>query len=186
MSRLRDLLEERFTVFTKYSDEILAELSGNVIPAILEMMDLSDQELDKLTWTSILIREEHVLLTGEIKYSEGDIISDDDVMVQLDGSLATMLDKLIRVAIPAHLAENGTREEVLNHLKEAEKQLREDYKAVYGHEPATYEDAVRNALPTQLGMDFGHDFDYNDLTEEQLEAYFLSGIAMNGMGEKPN
>ena len=107
MSRLRDLLEERFTVFTKYSDEILAEISGNVIPAVLEMMDLTDQEHSKLTWTNVQLREEHILLTGEIKYSEGDVIADDDVTVQLDGSLAMMLDKLIRVAIPASLAEEA-------------------------------------------------------------------------------
>ncbi len=186
MSRLRDLLEERFVVFTKYSDEILTEISRNVIPAVLQMMNLSDEELEKLTWTNIQLREEHVLLTGEIKYTEGDIISDEDMTVRLDGSLAMMLDKMIRVAVPAKLAETGSYEDVLNHLREVEKRLRDDYKAVYGHEPATYEDAVQNALPTQIGMDFGPDFDYNDLTEEQLEAFFLSGIAMNAMGDKPN
>ena len=53
-----------------------------------------------------------------------------------------------------------------------------------GEGPETYEEAVQNALPSRLGIDFGPDFDYNDLSEEQLEAFFLSGF--HGMGEKPN
>lgn len=186
MSRLSDLLEERFIVYTKYSEQILAEISKNVIPAILEMMDLSEQELDKLTWVSVQLREEHILLAGEIKYTSGDVISDSDVTVQLDGPLAMMLDKLIHVAIPVKLAEDGSYEDILNHLKEAEKRIREEFKAAYGHDPANYQEALRNAGPNRLGIDFGPDFDYNDLTEEQQEAFFLSGIAMSGMGDKPN
>jgi len=185
MSRLRELLEERSLVYAKYNDEILELLAGSVIPAVLEMMDLSEQEHSKLTWNHVQIIDDHLVIAGIIKYAEGDIISDGETTVTLDNPLAMMMDKLVRVALPIELADNGSKYEIVQHLKESEKHLRDEYEAVYGHEPETYDEVMQDVMHNQLGMDIGPDFDYSDLTEEQLEAFFLSGMTTT-KGDKLN
>ena len=186
MSNLSNLIDKRQKSYSKFNDKILKLLADNVIPAILEMMDLSDQEIDKLEWRTVQVVEDYLILTGSIKYDEGDIISDDDTVVTLDAALALVLDKVIRAAVPFSLACTGSKNEVILHLKAAEKKLREEYEAVYGHEPETLEDVMFEAIRGQLGIDFGQEFDYTDLTEEQKEAYSMWGMTANPKGEKPN
>jgi len=193
VSDLSDLFDDRSRIYSEHSEKILELLSDNVIPAILEMMSLSDQELEKLEWTNVQVMENYLVLTGTIRYEEGDIISDEDTTVTLDTSLALMLDKVLRAAVPFELACNGSRDDVLTHLKAAETKLRDEYESVYGHEPETLNDAMVEAMRGQVGMDFmdfgmdfGPDFNYNDLTEEQREAYYLWGVSNGTKGEKPN
>lgn len=186
MSELSDLFDDRSKSYSESSEKILELLSDNVIPAILERMSLSDQELDKLEWTNVQVTEDFIVLTGTIRYQEGDIISDDDTVVTLDGALALMLDKVLRASVPFELACNGSKNDVLEHLKASEQELRDEYEAVYGHEPETLQDAMYEAMRGQLGMDIGPEFNYNDLTEEQREAYYLWGVSHDNKGEKPN
>jgi len=186
MSDLSDLLDERSRLFSEHSEKILELLSNNVIPAILDRMSLSDQELDRLEWTNVQIMEDFLVLTGTIRYREGDIISDNDTVVTLNSALALMLDKVLRASVPFELACNGSKNDVVEHLKASEQELRDEYEAVYGHEPETLQDAMYEAMRGQLGMDFGPEFNYNDLTEEQREAYYLWGVSHAPKGEKPN
>lgn len=185
MGKIKDLFTERESVYAEYSNDILKAIAKNVIPAVLEILDLSDNELEKLEWKTVQLQEDHVILNGIIGYKEGDVITDGKMTVTLDTAMALLLDKMIRVGIPLHLAETGSRSDIITHLREAQQQLREDYEAVYGHEPPTLDEAMEEALRRDLGMDFGPDFDYNDLTEEQKEALFIS-MTGSGSGDKLN
>ena len=186
MGKLKDLFEERTRMFVGYSDRILKQAENNVIPAVLEMLDLNDNELEKLEWTNVQMNDDHLVLNGVIAYKEGDVITDGDMTVTLDAAMALLLDKIIRVGIPMELAENGSKVDVLDHLMESQRQLKDEYEAVYGHEPPTMEEAMEQALREELGMnfDFGPDFDYNDLSEEQKEA--LHTTMLGDTGEKLN
>ena len=183
MSKLTDLFDQRARAYASYSDRILKQLESNVLPAIVEVLDLTANELEKLEWKNVQLQEEHLILSGVIGYKEGDVIKDGELKITLDTQLAMLLDKIIRVAVPLSLAESGTKQEVTDHLREAQRQLHEEYEAIYGHEPPTMEEAMEGALRNQLGMDFGPDFDYNDLSEEQKQALHTTMI---GKGDKLN
>ncbi len=196
MSKLKELFDEREIAYAKYSDEILQVLSKNVIPAVMEMLQLSNQEEEKLNWHNIRIVEDHVLLIGAIAYSEGDIITDDETTVALTGELAMLMSKLIRVAVPYDLADTASKEDIVEHLKESERQLKEEYKSIYGENPEIFEAAMENALTGELGWDTGsnyfrniletaNDFKIEDLTEEQQKALMMTHLA-NNKGNKPN
>ena len=185
MGKIRDLLYERRSSYARHSERILKTLENNVLPAILEMLDLTSNEIDKLEWNNVKLEEDHIVLSGIIRYKEGDVISDGDTTVTLDIAMALLLDKMIRVGVPLELAETGSKKEIYDHLFESQRQLREEYEAVYGHEPPTMEEALEQALNQQIGMDFGPDFNYNDLTEEQKEALFIS-MSGSDIGDKLN
>lgn len=193
MSDLSVLFDRRSKSYSNYNKKIFKILLNNVIPAILDRMSLSDQELDKLEWTNVQVVEDFLVITGTIRYEEGDIISDDDTVVTLDGALALMLDKVLRASIPFELACNGSKHDVIEHLKAAEQKLRDEYETIYGHEPETLQDAMFEAMRGQIGidigqigMDIGPEFNYNDLTEEQREAYYMWGVSHDAKGGKPN
>lgn len=172
MSRLRNLLEERSVVFEKYNEQILGELSNNVIPAVLEMLNLSDQELTKLTWNGVrAVDDDYIMIIGTIKYKSGDIITDGDTTITLDASLVTLLNKLIQVILPLNIVETGSKTDIIEHLKESERLMKEKF-AAYNEDQ-------------NISMDFGADFDYNDLTDEQIEKLILSGISAD-KGRKLN
>jgi hypothetical protein len=182
MSKLKDLFYERSSTYASYCDIILREIENNVIPAVLEMLELTQSELDRLEWNNVqLLEEEYLILSGVIGYKEGDVISDDDITVTLDAAMALMLDKIIRVAIPIELAETGSKNDVYAHLYESQQQLREEYETIYGHAPPTMEEAMEEALRTQLGMDLSPDFDYNELSDEQKKSL---AITMAGRSTK--
>ncbi len=197
MSKLQDLFSERAIAYAKYSDEILQVLSVNVVPAVLEMLDLSDSELERLTWHSVRVVEDHVLLVGAIAYTEGDIIKDDETTVTLTGELAMIMSKLVRVAIPMHLADGATQNVIVDHLKESERQLKKEYEEAYGHDPEMLDAALENVVTGELGWsgmdaDFitdviqsASDFKIEDLTEEQQQALMMTHLAQN-KGNKPN
>jgi len=198
MGKLQDLFEERTIAYAKYSDEILQVLSKNVIPAVLTMLDLSDSELERLTWHSVRIVEDHVLLVGAIVYGEGDVVADEKSAVPLTGELAMLLSKMVRVAIPMHLADGASQEVIVEHLKESEKQLKEEYEAVYGHDPEMLDAALENVVTGELGwsdditsdvitdvIQSAQDFNIEDLTPEQQEALMMTHLAQN-KGDKPN
>jgi hypothetical protein len=153
------------------------------------MLDLSDNEMEKLEWKQVEINKSQLVVNGVIRYKEGDVISDGDMTVTLDAAMALLLDKIIRVSVPLNLAENGSKTDILEHLQESQRQLREDYERAYGQVPESLEEAMEAALdgfPREHNpMDFGPDFNYNDLTEEQREALFIS-MAGSGSGEKIN
>ena len=178
MGKLRELLEERTRSYAEYNNEILTLIEDNVVPAVLEMLDLTDNELDKLEWKHVSVSGDQLVLNGSIGYKEGDVISDGDTTVTLDSAMALLLDKIIRVSVPLGLAETGSKDDILEHLIESQRQLREDYERAYGHKPESIEEAMEAALGGFLpsnGMDFQQDFDYNELTEEQKEAMWIWG-----------
>lgn len=186
-SKLEDLLQERLDAYARYSDEIMQLISSNVIPAILEMLDLTDQELDKLVWHNVTTQEKSLMLAGTIRYQPGDVITDPDTgdTVTLDEKLAALLDKMVRVAVPLKLAATGSASDILEHFEVSAEKLKEEYETVYGHEPETYDKAVKHAMYGQLGMDFEDDFNYNDLTDEQKESLMLTLDGPNN-GDKLN
>lgn len=180
MGQIKDLIEERTRMYAEYNDKILKSIENNVIPAVLDMLELTDNELEKLEWSHVQLNKSQLVLNGFIGYKEGDVISDGDLTVTLDAAMAALLDKIIRVSVPIELAETGSKDDILEHLKESQRQLREEYQEAYGHEPESLEEAMEAALvgypDTNYGtnFDFGPDFDYNELTEEQKEALFIS------------
>lgn len=196
MGKLRDLIEERTRTFAEYNSKILEAIQDNVLPAVLDMLELSDNEQDKLEWSHIQLLKDQLVINGVIKYKEGDVISDGDMTVTLDASMALLLDKLVRVSVPIDLAETGSATDIVEHLKDSQRQLRKDYERAYGHEPESIEEAMEAAFreyPTEFtplkdhAFDFGPDFDYNGLTEEQKEALYTTMIGQGtGDREKPN
>ena len=190
MGKLQDLFDKRIKQYSDCSDRIMKLLEKSVLPAVIDMMDLSENEIEKLEWRNVQINEDHVVLNGIIAYKEGDVITDGESTVTLDASMALLLDKMIRVGIPMDLAESGSKDEIYDHLSESQRQLREEYEAVYGHEPPTMEEAMEEAIRQELGMNFdiGPDFDYNELTEEQREAMWMWGMTAdnNPWEEEPN
>lgn len=170
-SKLQDLIAERDSAYARYSDEIMEEISKTVLPAVLEVLGFSDQELEKLVWNNIHVFDEHLVLTGMVMYKEGDIVGDGKVQVTLDPAMVQMLNKVVRVAIPLQIAITGTKTEIADHLREAQKRLRAEYEATY----PTDEPHGQNLDSVDLlhGMDFGPDFNYNQLTEEQQKSLML-------------
>lgn len=156
MSRLKDLFTERKSIYSQYSNEILAEIADNVLPAVLEIMELSDEDLKLLEWREIhqaVLEDDNYLVVGGIIYYE--TLSDEE---GLD------LGKLVSVAIPLELAETGTKEEIVDHIKESQERLRREYESIYGE---------------QQVLDIGRDFDYSDLSEKQREALLMGSVAVS-------
>lgn len=193
MSNLQDLLDERQRTYSQISDEILKCLESNVIPAILELLELSDRELSKLTWNTVSVADEHILLGGTIIYQPGDVIADDATKVTLTKEMVGLMNKIIKVAVPLKIAENANKEEVMAHLVESERKLRDEYETVYGHNPKALESALKN-IPEQIGWDevdekildnvleTATDFEIEDLSEEQLQALMLTHLGGQGKG----
>jgi hypothetical protein len=176
MSKIRNLIQERSDIYSKYGNEILELISGNVIAAILEMLKLSDQELTKLQWTNVHVQNEHIIVAGVVKYKEGDIVADGKTKVTLDAALAAMLDKIISVAVPLELAEKGTKDDVVAHFKATAERLKKEYQAAFGYE----------SEHSFNSMDIGPDFNYNELTEEQRKSLLLVTASQSDKGDKLN
>jgi hypothetical protein len=115
MGKLKDLIEERTRTYAEYNNKILELIEDNVIPAVLDMLDLSDNEMEKLEWKQVEINKSQLVVNGVIRYKEGDVISDGDMTVTLDAAMALLLDKIIRVSVPLNLAENGSKTDILEH-----------------------------------------------------------------------
>ena len=188
MGQLKELIEERTRIYSEYNNKILELIESNVVPAVLDMLDLTDNELEKLEWNQVKLVKEQLVLNGTIKYKEGDVITDGDMTVTLDASMALLLDKIIRVSVPLKLAESGSKDDIVEHLLESQRRLEEDYEEAYGHEPESIEEAMEAALhgfEQYEDIDFGPDFNYNELTDEQKEALFIS-MTGSGSGDKLN
>jgi len=189
MGKLQDLFSERQRTFTQISDEILSRLESNVIPAILEMLELSERELTRLEWNSVSIVDDHVLLTGVIIYAPGDVVSDENMEVQLTEELVGLMNKLIKVAIPLEIAENASKEDVVKHMVKAEQELRDEYSKVYGEgegklghtEHFGWEEIDEEVLNEVI--DTVNDFKLMDLTDEQQEALMLTHLGQHGRGK---
>ena len=125
MGQLKELIEERTRTYSDYNNKILELIENNVIPAVLDMLDLNDNELDKLEWSYVQLIKDQLVLNGNIKYKEGDVITDGDMTVTLDAAMALLLDKLVRVSVPIELAETGSKDDIIEHLSESQRRLRE-------------------------------------------------------------
>lgn len=195
MGRLQDLIDARFASYSEHSDKILRTLQANVLPAILDILELSDNEESKLIWRDVRIINNHILVTGQIEYAIGDIIKDNDTTVTLTEQTASLMSKFIKVAIPLPLAETATTEEIKQHLTETQRQLREEYEAAYGHDKAAFEEAMRGATNEQLGwseltpeildsvLETVTEFEIEDLTETQLKSLMLTHLSQHKRGK---
>lgn len=195
MGRLQDLIDARFASYSEHSDKILRTLESNVIPAILDILELTDQEESKLIWRDVRIVEDHVLVIGAIEYSAGDVVKDDVTSVTLTADLALRMSKLIKIAIPLPLAESSTTAEIKQHLVDSQKQLRDEYEAAYGHDGEALNAAMKTATNEQLGwsnvnpeildsvLETVNDFQIEDLTETQLESLMLTHLSQHGRGK---
>ena len=195
MGKLQDLFTEREIAYSKYGDLILQQLETNVIPAILEILQLTEQELPRLMWRGARIVEDHVLLFADITYKAGDVLKDKISTVTLTDEMALMLSKTIKVAIPLNLAETATTEQITGYLKESEKKLREEYKAAYGgNDEEALNEALKEATRSQLGWDIDPDllnevletvtdFEIEALSDEQQEALMLTHLGQHSRGK---
>jgi len=195
MGKLQDLFTEREIAYSKYGDLILQHLETNVIPAILEILQLTEQELPRLMWRGARIIEDHVLLFADITYKSGDVLKDKISTVTLTEEMALMLSKAIKVAIPLNLAETATTEQITNYLKESEKKLREEYKAAYGgNDEEALNEALKEATRSQLGWDIDPDlldevlqtvtdFEIESLSDEQQESLMLTHLGQHSRGK---
>ncbi len=194
MGKLQDLFTEREIAYSKYGDLILQHLETNVIPAILEILQLPEQEMSRLMWRGARIVENHVLLFGDITYHVGDVLKDEKTTVTLTDEMALMLNKAIKIAMPLDLAETGTTKEIIDYLKEAEKKLRAEYEAVYSHDQEAMTEALKEATRNQLGWDIDQkllkevletvqDFELESLSEEQQESLMLTHLGQHSRGK---
>lgn len=194
MGKLQDLFTEREIAYSKYGDLILQHLETNVIPAILEILQPTEQELSRLIWRGARIIEDHVLLFADITYRAGDVLKDKETSVTLTMEMALMLSKALKVAIPLDLAETATTEQISDFLKESEKKLRKEYEAAYGHDQEALTEALKEATRSQLGWDINpdlidevletvQDFEIESLSDEQQEALMLTHLGQHNKGK---
>lgn len=195
MGKLQDLFTEREIAYSKYGDLILQQLETNVIPAILEILQLTEQELPRLVWRGARVIEKHVLLFADITYQPGDVLKDETTSVTLTMQMAVLLSKAIKVAMPLDLAETATTEQIINYLKESEKKIRAEYEAAYGSEnQEALTEALKEATRSQLGWDIDPDlldkvletaqeFEIGSLSDEQQEALMLTHLGQHSKGK---
>ncbi len=195
MGKLQDLFTEREIAYSKYGDLILQQLELNVIPAMLEILQLTEQELSRLMWRGARIIEKHVLLFADITYQPGDVLKDEMTSVTLTTEMALMLSKGIKVALPLDLAETATTEQIVNYLKESEKKLRAEYETAYGNKnQEALTEALKEATRSQLGWDIDpdlldevletvQDFEIDSLSDEQQEALMLTHLGQHSKGK---
>lgn len=187
MGKLQDLFNERQKTFSQISEKILSRLKTNVIPAISELLELSERELNRLEWNGVTIADDHVLLTGVIIYAPGDVVSDENTKVQLTEEMVGLMNKLIKVAIPLEIAENASKEDVVKHMVKAENELRDEYSRAYGKNALGHsehfgweeidEEIINEVIETVT------DFKLSNLTEEQKEALMLTHLGQHGRGK---
>lgn len=198
MNKLQDLFDARFASYQEHSDNILRKLESNVIPAILEVLELSSMEESKLKWKDVRVVENHIMIIGAIEYAPGDIIKDDVTSVTLSNEQAALMSKLVKIAVPLTLADSASQAQVKKHLVESQKQLQEEYEAVYGHDQDALTAALKGANHEQLGwdpeaetglaalVDSVSEFNIEDLSEEQLESLVLTHLGEHKGGGKLN
>ncbi|KKK59509.1 hypothetical protein LCGC14_3033680 [marine sediment metagenome] len=194
MGKLQDLFTERDIAYSKYGELILQHLETNVIPAILEILQLTEQELPRLQWVGARIVENHVLVFGNITYQMGDVIKDNVSSVTLTDEMALMLSKALKIAVPLDLAEDASTKQITSYLTESEKKLRAEYEAAYSHDQEALTEAVKQAKRSQLGWDIDsdlldevletvQDFEIESLSDEQQEALMLTHLGQHSRGK---
>jgi len=198
MNNLQDLFDARFASYSEHSNKILLRLESNVIPAILEVLELSSVEESKLLWKDVRVVENHVVIIGAIEYSPGDIIKDDVTSVTLSKEQAMLMSKLVKIAVPLTLAENASSAQITKHLVDSQSKLRDEYEAAYGHDQNALTAAMTDATHQQLGwdetvepdlatlVDSVSEFDIEKLSEKQLEALVLTHLGEHKSGGKLN
>lgn len=198
MDKLQALFDARFASYSDHSDKILQKLESNVIPAILEVLELSSMEESKLLWKDVRVVENHIVIIGAIEYSPGDIIKDDVTSVTLSEEQAILMSKLVKIAVPLTLAETASHAQVTKHLLDSQTKLQEEYEAAYGHDQNALTAAMTDATHQQLGwdetvetdlatlVDSVSEFDIEKLTEKQLEALVLTHLGEHKSGGKLN
>ena len=200
MNKLQDLFDARFASYSEHSDKILQSLESNVIPAILEVLNLSNLEESNLIWRDVRVIENHIMIIGAIEYSPGDIIKDNETTVKISKEQAKLMSKLVKIAVPLILAETASQAQIKKHLIDSQKQLREEYEAVYGHDQTALNEAMVDATNGQLGWDESadpernlvhlvdavSDFDIEELSEKQLESLVLTHMSKHKGGGKLN
>ena len=200
--KIRKLFERRLASYEKYTNAIQDALTPTVLGPLLEVLELTGEEIGRLHWHAFQLMGDHLYLSGIVSYESGEeILADDgEEVITLDQKTALILSKLIKIALPIEVVENASKEEMKKYLIELQEQYKEEYAELYNMDPNvvqldlndyegdTIEEKLENALmdTSEQFVDEAQ-FQYDELTEEQQAALRLSRLTQAGnKGDKIN
>lgn len=194
-SKIRKMFERRAQAFDKYTKAIFDALTPTVIAAIVEVLELTPDEIERLEWHVFRLVDEHLVISGLVTYQAGDtIVADDGNVVELTTETAYILSKIIKIALPMYIVEDCTKDQVVEFLRNLEQEMKNEYDQLYGLDPniqemgpeELYDPSLKQEeIPTNdVKFDEEETFKYNELTEEQQAALRLARLSQ--LGNKGN
>lgn len=194
-SKIRKMFERRAQAFDKYTKAIFDALTPTVIAAIVEVLELTPDEIERLEWHVFRLVDEHLVISGLVTYQAGDtIVADDGNVVELTTETAYILSKIIKIALPMYIVEDCTKDQVVEFLRNLEQEMKNEYDQLYGLDPniqemgpeELYDPLLKQEeIPTNdVKFDEEETFKYNELTEEQQAALRLARLSQ--LGNKGN
>ena len=116
MIKIRDFFREREEQYDSYTTIILDEMS--VAFEVIE--DLLDEETAKfLEWKSTELVGDHIIVLGMITYPIGHKVElKSGEFVTVDEDSQEILQRIVRLGIPAELIDNGKKEDIKKFLLE--------------------------------------------------------------------
>mgnify|MGYP001817483573 CR=1 FL=1 len=114
MSHIKELFVKREDVYADFTNALKAELStatsaaGSLVGEALQ---------EQLVWENVLLIDDTVVITGQVKFPVGHIItSEDGDDIEVTPEMQQHLNQAIRVGLPLELAETGSYEEIVDYL----------------------------------------------------------------------
>jgi len=155
MSTIRELFNQREFAYLTLSQDILDEIGPTVLDAVIEMLNLDDEDV---SWEDIQLIDDVITLVAFVLYRPGDIATiETKEKVLITEETVDIYKRVIRIGIPLDVAETGTKENIITFLrniqatKDANKTTDPDTKASEPKMNLTYDG-----------------FDMSELSDEQL------------------
>jgi len=140
MSQLQEIYQKRETLYHDLTAALLAELSV-AIEAATSLVD--NDVVNQLKWKNVALLDDKVYVTGEVEFPLGHILTTSDgAEVTVDPELQAQLRRVVRIGIPLELAETGTFDQIVDYLKELQKQAPPEFPTVFDAENRSIETAV--------------------------------------------
>jgi hypothetical protein len=155
---LERLFLVREQTFQRATEDILKAL-GAVINGVAAFLHLKEELAQgKLTWQNVQMQDDVVLLIGIIEYPPGAkfITSQGEQMV-VSKENKDYFKRILRIGLPISLVENGTAEDVVRFMSNADKDAEEITETV--------------EVPEELANI--SDFNLDDLTDAQKSALLI-------------
>lgn len=171
MSKLKELLTKREEVFDDFTAALLVELS-EAVSAAGEV--IGPESASHVVWSNIMTRSvatpsDTLILSGLITFELGEVVtSEDGDEVVVTEDLLSVINREVRVGMPMTMAENGTRQEIVEYLTSFGKQDGNTAPVDNAHNTHEAENTNHHTV-----ADLAGEFRSAGLTQEQITSMLM-------------